>query len=446
MNEVFTINLGRQVFMIAADAKHDLHDYLESIKKLVSDKSVVDEVEIRMAELLTEKGVGPKAVVLKNDVEFLKQQLGSPTEFQDDADDDSAASVNSSSSRRLFRDTDHAIIAGVASGLASYFGLDVLLVRILFVVLFVATAGWGILLYALLWILVPEARTASDRLQMAGMPVTVEELKRASQNMDFAGAAKWANASLAGPINRIFGICLKLAGIGMVAFGLFVIFGLVGGLVYYLVNRDIWAQYNFFPIGISQHVLAYVAASVVALAGIFIILFGVGIVRRRWPAPVWATGILLGMLMLGVAVSGGLVASVYPQVRDSYYANTYQTTRQLTPFDTVNYSGDNLWDMNVNFAYADTYYVTLDAYGHPDLTALKTAVKGNTLLINTGAFSQKRTCPVLCVPDVYNVSLTIHAPNFNQLQSQLQNELSPSPRSPEVTPVPEPVAPPLLSR
>ncbi len=169
MNEVSNIHLGRQAFTISIDAHKKLKNYLEAIEKQVGDKDVMEEIELRMAELLTEHGINADKVVLPKDVDFLMEQLGNPKDFKEE-DETSSPTSKKTESKRLFRDTDNAMIAGVASGLAQYFGLDVILIRILFVVATIITFGWAILLYIVLWVLVPEVKTSSDRLQMAGRP------------------------------------------------------------------------------------------------------------------------------------------------------------------------------------------------------------------------------------------------------------------------------------
>lgn len=420
MNEVTKINLGRQVFTIAADAYSDLRDYLDDIRKEVEDKDVVEEIEIRMAELLAEHGISPEKVVLKKDVEFLKKQLGSPTDFKEDDDKhDNQPATKLAVGKRFFRDTDNAMIAGVAAGLAKYLGLDTLLVRILFVIFLLITFGWGILVYILLWILVPEAKTASDRLQMAGKPVTVESLKEVAQNVDVKSAAKPANASLVGPINRAFSILLKILGVVMAIFGLSIVFSLIASLIYFLMKSSVWANYNIFPVGDTEHALLYLAMSVIALAAIFIILFGVAIFRRKWPIRNWLTGTLAGLLLIGVAVCGSLVASVYPTVRNAYNDNVHTTTRSLKSFNSINITDDNAWD--IDFAYSSNYYVTMNYFDNPNLSNVRTSVNNKVLTIDTNQFDWQRDCQILCVPDTYNLNITVYSPNFNQLQNQFQN-------------------------
>jgi hypothetical protein len=126
MNEVTKVHLGRQAFTISVDAHHELRLYLESIEKAVKDKDVVNEIELRMAELLSEHGLDATKVILPSDVSFLKEQLGNPADFSEASDEQPAADSKQVDGRRLFRDTDDAMLAGVAAGLAQYFGIDTL--------------------------------------------------------------------------------------------------------------------------------------------------------------------------------------------------------------------------------------------------------------------------------------------------------------------------------
>ncbi|HET6924596.1 MAG TPA: PspC domain-containing protein, partial [Candidatus Saccharimonadales bacterium] len=124
MNEVTKVHLGRQAFTVSVAAHKALRAYLDAIAKQVDDPDVTDEVELRMAELLSERGIQGDKVVLPADVEYLKAQLGEPQDFK--ADDDSARSSSQpASGRRLFRDRENGMFAGVAAGLAAYFGVDV---------------------------------------------------------------------------------------------------------------------------------------------------------------------------------------------------------------------------------------------------------------------------------------------------------------------------------
>ncbi|HEY4650562.1 MAG TPA: DUF2807 domain-containing protein [Pontibacter sp.] len=79
--------------------------------------------------------------------------------------------------KKLYRDPDDKKLGGVASGIAKYFGVDIAVVRILFLVS-IFLGGFGILLYIVLWIAVPEAGTLTERMQMQGNPVTLAGIEQ----------------------------------------------------------------------------------------------------------------------------------------------------------------------------------------------------------------------------------------------------------------------------
>lgn len=432
MNEVTKIHLGRQAFTISVDAQHDLKTYLAAIKKQVDDKEVVEEIELRMAELLMEHGINANKVILPADVDFIKRQLGDPTDFKDDEHAPSSPSTAVVGNRRLFRDTDNAMLAGVAAGLSKYFGIDVLLVRIIFVFAVLITFGWGVLLYILLWLLVPEAKTSSDRLQMAGKPVTVDSLKEIVENADVKGAANRVNTTLAGPINRLFRLALKLIGLIFILFGLSILLGLVTGETYFLYSGSSWLQDNIFPVGFREDLLLNITLAISGLVAVFIIVFGIAIFKRKWPLRTWITGVLAGLIFIGLAVGGALTADVYPSVRDRYNANLHTTTYSVQPFTTINANNS---DVDINYQISSTYYVSLSYYARPNLSAVKTSVENGTLVIDTSQFNENRNCQTLCIPKTYNLSITIYAPNAAELESQDGNNM-PKPLPPMPVNVP----------
>ena len=79
--------------------------------------------------------------------------------------------------RRLYRNPDDKLLGGVCSGIASYFDVDAVWVRLAFAFIFFVF-GSGFLLYILLWIIVPEAKTTAEKLQMRGEPVTISNIEK----------------------------------------------------------------------------------------------------------------------------------------------------------------------------------------------------------------------------------------------------------------------------
>jgi len=408
MNEVTKIHLGRQAFNISIDAHHELKQYLDDIKRHVHEEGIVNEIELRMVELLNERGVVGDKVILPADVSFLKEQLGEPKDFAEEDEEQVSEQEKPAETKKLFRDTDNAMLAGVAAGLANYFNVDVLLIRLLFVIV-TFMGGWGILLYLVLWVLVPETKTPSDRLQMAGKAVTIESLKEIVERADVKSAARRANNSLSGPINVIFRTLLKAIGVIITVFGLATLMALCGSVIYMFLHNGNILQDSVFPIGFKEHLLVYIAAAVIGFIGLFIVLLGLAIFRRKWPIHMWVTGSLIGLMLICVATGAALTADVVPQVRDQYNANVHTTARQLKPFTKIELD-EFAGNVDISYEYSPTYSVTLQYYGHPDLSSVKTTVTNGVLTIDTQNFNWNRNCQDLCIPKSYNLSFTVYSP------------------------------------
>lgn len=186
MNKTININLAGNFFHIDEDAYQKLQRYLEAIKNSLTNSQgqteILSDIEARIAELFGERVIQKRQVVSLKEVEEIINIMGQPEDYVvdeeifDDEPINNSNNTNNSSSRKLFRDTDNAYISGVSSGLAYYFGVDTLWIRILWVFLFFGF-GTGILLYILLWILMPAAKTTADKLAMSGKPINISNIE-----------------------------------------------------------------------------------------------------------------------------------------------------------------------------------------------------------------------------------------------------------------------------
>jgi len=134
------------------------------------------DIEDRVSELFSQNlGINKEVITLK-DVDQVIKIMGDPQEISGTSEKTRGQGRSSyrSRARRLYRDPDERILGGVSSGLGAYLGIDPVIVRILFVVfLFV---GFGLLAYIILWILVPEAKTTAQKLEMRGDDVNVSNI------------------------------------------------------------------------------------------------------------------------------------------------------------------------------------------------------------------------------------------------------------------------------
>lgn len=206
MKEITRIHLAKTPYDIELDAKEVLQKYLSEIKQMMGSEDTMYEIEARMVELLGERGVQNNGIITMSDVEDLRSKMGLPKEFSDsESNEDSQADLTPSNSpaKRLMRDTDNAIFGGVCAGIAAYWGINPLWVRLLFIISPFITFGTALLVYIIIWISLPEAKTAAEKLQMRGEPVTLDSLKKAANNSESKYRAKETLA-------KILRICLAL--------------------------------------------------------------------------------------------------------------------------------------------------------------------------------------------------------------------------------------------
>lgn len=206
MKEITRIHLAKTPYDIELDAKEVLQKYLSEIKQMMGSEDTMYEIEARMVELLGERGVQNNGIITMSDVEDLRSKMGLPKEFSDsESNEDSKADLTPSNSpaKRLMRDTDNAIFGGVCAGIAAYWGINPLWVRLLFIISPFITFGTALLVYIIIWISLPEAKTAAEKLQMRGEPVTLDSLKKAANNSESKYRTKETLA-------KILRICLAL--------------------------------------------------------------------------------------------------------------------------------------------------------------------------------------------------------------------------------------------
>jgi phage shock protein PspC (stress-responsive transcriptional regulator) len=417
MNEITNIHLGRQPFTIAVDAHRALRAYLHAIGEHVG-KDVLEEIELRMAELLAERGIGgDKKVVIMADVEFLKEQLGEPADFHDDAKDDSetgnATHAKKSGKaeegpRRLYRDTDNAMVAGVSSGLAAYFGIDPIIVRLIFVVL-ILSGGTGILLYLLLWLLVPEAKTESDRLQMKGKPVTVENIKAAVDQADVQGAANRA-AKVAEKVFAAAGkILLAIIGVGFVLAGIAILLGAATAASFALVRGFELGGQLIFPIGGTEVTATVGALAVLTVVAIMSILAGRAMIRRKWSVPGWVLASLAAVFIAGGALGAAATVDSIDPVRNRFEKAQVKEFRATQKFDDVKLIGGE----GVSYQQDNRYGIEIRSLGNANTDKIRAVVQDGSLVID--ASELPKNCHTICLLGKDNVEIVVHKPGGFQV-------------------------------
>ncbi len=185
MNKTININLGGIFFHIDELAYQKLKDYLNAIRRSLSDDpkgrdEIITDIESRIGELLSDKVKDVRQVINEADIDEIIEVMGKPEDYMVDEEvfsDDNYSSYGRTKSKKLYRDGDDKFLGGVSSGLAHYFNIDVIWVRLAWLVAAFGF-GFGFILYLILWILLPQANTTAEKLEMEGEEVNISNIER----------------------------------------------------------------------------------------------------------------------------------------------------------------------------------------------------------------------------------------------------------------------------
>ena len=172
MNKTVIININGIVFHIEENAYDILRQYMTDVKRhfaYTSDsEEIVSDIENRIAEMFLERlEQEKKQVVVLADVEQIIAQMGSVNDFKENTEDSDTQLPSARTDKKLFRDMDDQIIGGVCAGIGHYFNTEPRWIRAI-AILIVFFGGSGLLIYAILWIVIPKAETRADKMAMKG--------------------------------------------------------------------------------------------------------------------------------------------------------------------------------------------------------------------------------------------------------------------------------------
>ena len=183
MKKIVSAGIGGRSFSMEEDAYAKLRSYLSEFRRRADmgnlTSEVMDDVEARISELFSSKIYTSKEAVTLEMVENVISQLGMPDGNPDSTtkNEEPKKEKKMNSNKKFYRDPDTKAIGGVCGGLAAYFDIDLMLVRIIFLALLLAgTAGfWA---YLILWIVAPLAKTSAQKCELRGLPVNAENMAR----------------------------------------------------------------------------------------------------------------------------------------------------------------------------------------------------------------------------------------------------------------------------
>lgn len=330
MNKTVTINISGIIFHIEEDAYESLSKYLATIKGYFSStdggNEIMSDIEARIAELLQQKINASKQVVLMADVNHVKEIMGKPEEFggenpkEETKQQEQANTGEEKVKRRLFRNPDEKAIGGVCSGLAAYFDVDIVWIRLaMFLLIFFG--GISLWVYIILWIIIPEAKTTADKFAMRGESANINNIVQSFKDEAHDVKNRFKNNAYSNSVqsnvsrilNGFFNIVGRLIGLFLVFLGCVFLFAYVTSLFGISVadsNSDVTNWKSVIFTTSSDYALGIFAFIIVAGIPVFMLLYsGIKLLFKitysnRWLnlslGIIWLVGLIIGFY---VAVS-----------------------------------------------------------------------------------------------------------------------------------------------
>lgn len=359
MKKTISITLGGRLFNIEEDAYEKLHGYLEAIKSHYQDsggEEIIGDIENSIAEKFAAKIKNQEMTITLFDIEEMIKVMGTVNDF-DYADENGQsapeapgkASAGGNVSKKLYRNPDDVIIAGVCSGVAAYFGMEAAYIRILFIIL-IFLDGFGILAYIVLWLVMPLAKTNAQKLEMQGKPVNLKKLEETikEKTADFKESIKNTNRKkfakiITFPIEVIrqtFAFLKKIILVIMPFFSILIGLGIIiaaiagiaalafaaGALVFNINSQYLISDIPLSALAANFSYYALVCAGflLVLIPGIFILLIGLSLIRRKNIFNLIFSFVLIGLWILAFVAAGLSALDFAPRVSEQI--NSYKKT------------------------------------------------------------------------------------------------------------------------
>ena len=347
MNKTVTINIAGLVFHIDEDAYNKLDSYIQAVRNSIQQESedeIIADIESRIAELFAERIDPQTGVIRMNNVDEIINIMGKPEDYI--IEDNEPVRPNNFSTtnktyKKIYRDGEKRILGGVCSGLEHYFNIDPVWMRIIFILLFFLY-GISILVYFILWIIIPKAVTVADVLEMKGEPVNISNIEKQFRE----GVAtsyqqiRTSGSSVANVLRRIVGIVL-------IVFGVMGIFGSFFAPIAISLQKNPIANefvsYNeaevgipFWGIGLSMFIMC-------AVPFIVLLLLGIKILSPKIKHIGWVSGILGFFWLLAIFVFSYVMINIEIQEDkiESLFEGNFDTKMSKTDLnlndkDTLN--------------------------------------------------------------------------------------------------------------
>lgn len=382
MEKTIIINIGNTIIHIEESAYERLKAYLNEVKNYFAnhadDLEIVTDIENRIAELLTEQlEEQKKQVVDSANVNAVIAQMGRVQDFDTAEEGEEQPVINNTYQhqyveKKLYRDMDDRVVAGVCAGIAHFVNADPKWIR-LATLLISFVGGFGILVYALLWIIMPKAKSRVEKMEMKGEPANLqgfqknldEELQAVKERL---GEVNKHAQPIFGRIGIFIGEFFEwlgrfISGTGKVIFkviaGFIVVFGilfLLALLIGTAAFQGFWdaSVYEYFPFSIinesNRGIILFGAFIVCFVPVLALVLFSIRVAFNKQAINKTLSFALLIIWLAGVAVTGYQAARISSEFKQ--HAELTQTTDlKAYPVYTINIDKSKYFSKEDSVAY-----------------------------------------------------------------------------------------------
>jgi len=350
MKKNFSVNIGGRIFNIDDDAYECLNSYLSRLRNFFAAEQgyqeIIADIEMRIAELLDQKKDNGLQIITLSHIEEVIASMGEPDQFSDSETEKPKAAPGVKTRGKLFRDPDNRQIGGVAAGIAAWFGIDPVWVRVIFAA-FTLFYAVGIIVYAVLWLILPVAQTTSEKLEMQRRSININTLRNELSSAG-SGIQKTGNSILqtigtlirfvTEVVARLFNLLIQLLGRLSGLILLLLVVGMFVGISaaslvrehmnmgeYRLETTTVVQALQWLMPGPDVRWLAYISVILLLTAITGLLIYAGLRLLLKWPPLRWQIVIVFVLLLVAGIITG--VGTIFQYSRSSEH-NGSITTRQ----------------------------------------------------------------------------------------------------------------------
>ena len=430
MKKTINVNLAGQIFYVEEDAYPILDTYLQTVKAhfatFADSEEIQKDIESRIAEQLYPKTEGASPIVDRAAVEAVIAQMGNPSDFTETEDGlpKRPSAENETTKKTLYRSSEDAMLGGVAAGIATYFAVDTLWIRLIFFIS-IFLGGYGILIYLVLWIIVPEAKTPSEKVAMRGGSMTLKNLEQSirekikeHKEKGTGAAAEKHLESVLYKIGTVFvqilQVVSRIAGGSIAIASSIAIIALLIGTVA-LISGSYSAVIDFPLRDALGHMTIILSAvtlfALVSIPLLFLVLMGTSALLQRNHLATSSSVVLLLLWVVAIAVGTGIFMYNAPHIQT--YIDTAQnrsTTvveKPLEQFTKIVVENG----LHVTLAQGQTRSATIVA-AETEQQVTSVVAKEGVLTVSKNTLEKNSWCIFCLYPDTH---ITITTPDLTEV-------------------------------